>query len=516
MDVRLNILLAGAGLAPLDWAIVAAYAAAVMTLAVLFFKRQNTTGEYFLAGRSMPWWAVGLSLYASMFSSYSFVGCPGETYFHGIGYALTNFAVMLATPVILIVFVRTYQRMHFTTAYEYLEARFSLPVRLLGSTLFLITKIGWMATLLYALSCFICELADISIVTCIIAVGVFSTLYTFAGGMRAVIWTDVIQFFVFLVGICAVFWVTVKGAGGPAEAFRIVHDAGKLDISFSFDPTVRVTFWGAIVGFGIASLAHYGTDQLTLQRLFATRDYRQARRSVLLNSYVLYPFGLLIYAMGVAIFAYYRAHPPAAEIGSPDQVLPFFVGDALPHGLRGLLLAALFAAAMSSVDSGLNAMSACGITDFYRRLWAPGRQEEHYTLVAKIMTLAFGAVIIAMSICVKDWGSIIEIGMKLMAPFFGSLLVLFLMGILTRRANSLGALVGGVAGAAAALLVSKYTKVSFFWYSAIGAIVGVTVGMAASMLAPAPPREKLAGLTVYDTEVQEEPQAHHGDPPSRA
>ena len=494
----MTVLALNSALNALDYAVVAVYVGIVLAVALKVCKKQTTTSEYFLAGRSMRWWAVGLSLYASMFSSYSFVGCPGETYFNGMAYALTNFAVMLSTPIILIVFVRTYQRMHFTTAYEYLEARFNLPVRLLGSTLFLLTKIGWMATLLYALSLVITELTGIPIVTCIILIGCFSTLYTFLGGMRAVIWTDVIQFFVFFLGICAVFWVTFKGVGGVAAAADIALDAGKMHVSFSLDPTVRITFWGAIVGFGFTALASYGTDQLTLQRLFSTADYRQARKSVLLNNLVCYPFGLLIYGMGIAIFAYYQVHPLPEDFTLQDRVLPYFIANQMPHGLVGLLLAALVAAAMSSVDSGLNAMSACGVTDFYKRLFVRNRPDKHYTFVAKIMTAAFGAVIVVASIYIKDLGSVIVIGMKVMAPFFGALLVLFLMGIMTRRANSFGAVIGGLAGAGASLYVSTCTNVSFLWYCAVGCIVGFAVGMAASLVFPAPSREATEGLTVYD------------------
>ena len=406
---------------------------------------------------------------------------------------------MLSTPIILRVFIRTYQRMNFTTAYEYLEMRFSLPVRLLGSGLFILTRIGWMSTLLYALSLVLSAVSGIHVTICIVAVGAFSTAYTFVGGMRAVIWTDVIQFFTLMVGIVVIFWVTIAGAGGPIAVLRIGADNDMFKLSFALDPTVRVTFWTAIIGSFFFNLATYGTDQLTLQRVFATKDYKQARRSVLLNNLVLTPTLFLFYFMGVALLAYYKVHPSADVAGlKGDKILPFFIAHQLPTGLVGLLLAALFAAAMSSVDSGLNSLSACTLTDFYKRLSRRERSDKHYTVFAKLVTLVFGVVVIAVGVYVAHFGkSIIETLMGFMGPFFGALLAIFLMGILTRRANSPGAFAGGAVAAVVTLCVARGTKVSPFWFCALSTIVGVAVGMPVSWLTAPPNPDKTEGLTIY-------------------
>ena len=465
---------------PIDSTIFFVYLAFTVLLGVAFARRREDSEGFFLAGRSMGWLPVGLSVMATAFSAMHYVAFSGEVFRHGLYVALSvPVFAMVAWPITRIV-MPFYHSMRLTSAYEYLERRFDVRVRCLASALFVVWRIFWMATALYA-SCKVLGLiTHINIHTLIVLAGAAAIVYTVVGGMRAVMWTDVAQFFVLFGGlVVGVAVAASRTSGGWGGMMRTAAEGGCLKPfypfdpqMFSFDPRVRITLWSAWIGTMTMFLARYGADQVVVQRYFAAKSLKTAQRGFRLNYVCAIATLTCLAFLGFAIHAHASAAGMVGVKGlKPIHHFTSFVRT-LPYGLCGLLLAGLFAATMSSVDSGMNSCSAALATDFYARL--TGRAPSPW--LNRGLTFALGAGATAMACYVGRLGSIFEIASKIVNGFGSPLLALFVLGMFSRRANAWGMLVGGALGAAGSAWVSFTVKPLALHYYAVVNLVG-TLGV---------------------------------------
>lgn len=497
-----------------DAAIVIVYLAVVVGKGAALARKQKGVDDYFLAGRNMGWFAVGVSVIASLFSGISYLGAPTESYRFDLQYSVVLLTIPLITPIVILVFLPFYHNLKAFTAYEYLEKRFGIAVRVLASGLFILWRMGWMALVLYAPALALSEFIGLRWEYAIIIMGVASTLYTVMGGITAVIWTDVIQFFVLFAGIAAIALVcSFRVHEGVSSLWHVASAAGKLrmvDWGIPADgyqgpgqlvwhiATQRLTIWAVLIGGLFTNLAAYGTDQVAIQRYLTTKSLAECRRSLIFHAAVIIPICVCFYYVGTMMWAFYEHYPelrPVFQPGKEDRILPFFVMQQLPVGLRGLVIAALFAATMSSMDSGINSVTTATIMDFGRGLLRKRHEEGRQLQSARTWTVVWGTLTIACALAAGWWGkTLIEMTNKVAGLFAGPLLGIFLLGMLTRRANQAGTLIAGLAGFALVIYVVFRTDVSFMLYTMIGCVTTVVLGALLSLLFPRPRREDLRGL----------------------
>jgi sodium-coupled monocarboxylate transporter 8/12 len=388
----------------------------------------------------------------------------------------------------MFVFLPFYSRFKFYTGYQYLERRFDVKVRLVGSALFLLARGAHMAIVIYAPSMVLSLLTGLPLTGCVLVIGVLTTLYTTLGGMKAVIWTDVMQFSILLTGVIAVFWAsTSRVPGGLATVYHLAWDAGKFHMfNFSLDPHELTSVWAMILGTGTLTLSTLGTDQACLQRYFTTRSLREGRKSVLLDGLINVPVVCLLHLLGFALFAYYRFHPAhLAGLPMTDEILPFFVIHELRGILAGLVIASIFAASMAVVSAGINSLATVTTVDFYQRLLHQDQPNESSVLVGRLATACWGTAATAAALFAHHLGPIVNAFNKVNGFLAGPILGIFLLGMLTFRAKSNATIAGGVAGLVMVSLVAWKLSISFFYYALIGVVVTWVVGYLLSLGGPA-------------------------------
>lgn len=470
----------------LDYGIFFGYLAAAVLVGVLFVREQHTIKDYFLASRSMGFILVGVSVLAALFSGISYLGAPSEAYMHSASFVIFGLSFFIATPITTQLFVPRFYQSRFYTAYQYLEERFSVQVRLLSSSLFILRVLLWLALATYAPALALEQVTGLPLWFSILCTGILTTTYTTLGGMKAVIWTDVMQFVVLLGGQFVILWVALSRIpDGLAGVYEIGRSAGKLDLSLSLDPSVRVTLWGLLIGGAVINLVQLATDQVSVQRYLTATSMKEAQRSLWLKLVLLVPVFIIFYGTGLVLYAFYHTHgDPLASgrISRPDQILPYFVVNELPRGLPGLLIAAIYAGTMSVTSSGINALTTATLMDFYQRLSTRQLSERAQLKFARCLTVGYGALVILLAFGVSKLGTLLEASNKAIGLVGGPLLGIFFLGILIKRATPWGAIVGWAAGVATLVPVSFRTKTSFLWLGVVGCGVTVLVGWIASLL----------------------------------
>lgn len=460
--------------------------------------RQGSLKTYLLAGHQMHWSLVAISVLAALFSGISFLGAPAESYAHNLIYVWAMLAFFIATPITTLIFLPFFFRMNGYTAYEYLEHRFDLRLRRISSAGFIFRVCLWLALALYAPALAISELLGVPLWIPVVIAGLGTTLYTTVGGMRAVIYTDVVQFSVLVVGIIAIFVMALREIpGGAFAAWQIAAEGGRTQMfDFSFSPEVRMTFWGAIIGGTALNLVQLVTDQVSVQRYLTATNLREAQRALWFKLYLTLPLVLLFYLTGVVLYSFYQTHPDlAATLTSPDRLLPNFVGSQLPSPLPGLLVAAIISATMSVVSSGINSLTTATLMDFlYVKKGHDGvseREELTRVRVARGWTIFFGVTVTLLALVVSWLGTLVESTVKIGGFLGGPLLGIFFLGVLSRRVNATGTLMGAIAGFGVVLLVGNLTNVSFMWFAPLGCLVTCAIGEMASILfSPPSARQK--------------------------
>ena len=444
-----------------DYLVIGIYLASMVVMGILFSGRQKSLKEYFHAGGNLPWWAVGISLIATHLSPISYLALPGWIFERDTRSSITGglieFLMVLPTAAL---WIPIWARLRVLSIYEYLESRFHPAVRSTGATLFIVYTVFWLSTALVAASKGFESVSGFDGRLCLLVIGLLGAFYTVLGGMRAVIWTDVVQYVVFVGGYLMIA-IVLLSYFDPMEIWTLAsnqisertgHPHTKL-ISHEWSLAVEGTIWVLLSGSVVRALA-FGTNQITVQRMHATRDRRTMFKALLANAVTGYGFVLFTVPVAWGFVAYYSQHPELKrQISHPDMVLPHFVLLNLPLIMRSLVMGGVLAALMSTFDSALNSMSNVTNNDFYRRYLEPNRSEDHYVRVAKLLTLGFGVVLLAFALSQYDQqrGTAGEHFTRLTSLVSAPIAAFFVLGILSRRVNTPGVLCGAVAAIALSL-----------------------------------------------------------------
>jgi SSS family solute:Na+ symporter len=542
-----------------DWVVVVAYIGWIVIDGLRRSRNTDKVDGYFLASRSLPWWAVGLSVMATQMSAVTICCTTGQGYLSGLRFVQMYFGLPLAMVILSLTVVPFFTRARVYTAYEYLERRFDVRVRSLASFLFLAGRALALGVTLSAPAVVMSSVLGWTLPVTVLVICLPMIFYTTIGGVQAVAWTDVKQMFIVVFGMLAAVAILLYGIlqhVSLGHALQLAGATGRLQsIDFSFNLTEKYTFWSGMIGGLFLMLSYFGCDQSQVQRYLTAKSIDEARQSLMMSAYVKIPLQLLILVSGVLVFVFYVFYTPPmlfnraydAQVASGPQAAPYaalqqefdaevavrrtaaerndrdlflasdarlkeirakavglvkeatgdvsyndvnyvfstFITTRLPIGLVGLMIAAIFAAAMSASGGELNALATATIIDFYRRHFVREASDAHYLFVSKLATIAWGLVACVVAMRAANQGSLIEVVNRYGSFFYGSLLGVFILGILTKRATATGAFWGLLAGMAVVLTVAfQLPWIEFLWHNLIGAIVVVSVGLVISLVIP--------------------------------
>jgi SSS family solute:Na+ symporter len=557
----------------IDWLVVVGYLVWIVWDGLRRTKGSDKIEGYFLANRSLPWWAVGLSVMATQLSAITLVGTTGQGYRDGLRFVQFYFGLPLAMLILSVTVVPFFYRAGVYTAYEYLEKRFDLKTRTLTSALFLLSRGLQCGVIIAAPAVILSIVLGWNLTLTVLAIGLPTALYTMVGGVQAVTWTDVKQMAVIVAGILAAMAMLILNLPDTVsigQALTVAGSTGRMtSIDFRFSLTDTYTFWSGMIGGLFLMLSYFGCDQSQVQRYLTAKSVEDGRQSLLMSAYVKIPLQAIILLMGVFVFVFYlfvqppmlfntvhearvKNGPHAADYQALEQrfaaafdrrreaatefaateradlqeartlarerfsaaeaevlavrrqavdlvkkasgdaayndvnyVFPTFVTTQLPPGLVGLIIAAIFAAAMSSIAAELNSLSTATLIDFYKRLLKPEASDKHYMTVSWISTAVWGVVACGVAVFAANLGSLIEVVNRFGSFFYGSLLGVFVLAIGSKRATGTGAFIGLIAGMSAVAYVAfNHPQISFLWHNVVGVTVVFVVGMIISLLAP--------------------------------
>ena len=494
-----------------DLVIVIAYLATLAAVGVYFSRRQTSLADFLVAGHGMSWLPVGMSLMAALNSGIDYLTQPSATIRYGLVLVVGITSWLVLYPWMSRVVFPFYHRLKFYSVYEYLEARFDVRVRMLAVGIFIVWRLGWMATALYvpclAISATLAPGFDLTAI--IVVLGALVTLYTLLGGIQAVIWNDVLQFCVMFGGLAATVAITTASVpGGAAAIWQTADAAGKTQLWVPIESAgsllyTAVTVPALLAALVVGRMAQYTSDQVMVQRLQTTRTVRDARQAFIVNAAgdALWMVGLSF--VGLALFAYFQNHPAPTGLES-DRLLPYFMATAFPAGAVGLVVAAILAASLSSIDSAIHSCSSVIVVDVYNR-GVLGREvhdetrtdadERHQIFVSRLATLAVGVAGTTLACNVSGIGNLLEIVNKLINSFTGPLFAIFVLAMFSASCRSVAALAGGAAGAATSYYVAYYSTLSFLWPSTFGFAATIVVALAVMLVVGRDPRQQEPALT---------------------
>ena len=553
-----------------DWAIVALYLIWIVWDGLRLTKRSHELEGYFLGGRSLPWWAVGLSVMATQLSAITMVGTTGQGYADGMRFLQFYFALPIAMVILSVTLVPFFHNAKVYTAYEYLERRFDAKTRAFTSLLFLLSRSMSLGVVISAPAVVLSVVLGTNLTTTVLLIGVPTAIYTMFGGVQAVTWTDVKQMVLIVFGLVAAVVVLIAGLPdevGLLPALRVAGAAGRLQtFDFSFDLTNQYTFWSGTIAALFLFCSYFGTDQSQVQRYLTTPSVDAARESLLMSAYWKIPLQALVLLVGVLMFLFFiytpspmlfnrvhdremrdgkqateyralesrfegatasrsaaarvmtraeaagdtrsaeaakaefrrqdaetravrseaialvRTSTGDASYSDVNYVFPTFITEHMPIGLPGLLVAAILAAAMSTIAGELSALSTATVIDFYRRFVRAEASDAHFLRVSRVATGFWGLFACVVAVWAAELGSLIEVVNRFGSFFYGSILGVFILAVGFPRATANGAFIGLLAGMAAVGWAASATSVAFLWHNVIGAVVVVIVGMAVSLV----------------------------------
>jgi SSS family transporter len=473
----------------LDLGIILAYLAGITWFGARFRHGQRSLKDYFLGGRTAPWWAIALSIVSAETSTLTIIGTPGIAFAGNLGFLQLVFGYLLARVVISVLLLPHYFRGEMFTAYELMRRRFGERIRRLTAAIFLVARALAEGVRVFAISIVISIVLGTGEIGSIVLIIILTVFYTFEGGMTAVIWTDVVQMTLYVVGAVVSFFVILGHIpGGWPHVAAVAGAAGKFQLfDFRFSPDMAFfsrtyTFWAGLLGGCFLTTASHGTDQLMVQRLLSARDEKQSRTALLASWVVIFFQFSLFLMIGILLFVYYR-DTGMAPPKSLDRIYPQFIWNRLPPGVAGLVVAAILAAAMANISAALNSLASTTIVDFYRPL-TKRSGEAHGLAMARLATVVWGAVLLGIAILAIQWGSVLETALKIASVPFGALLGVFMLGVLTKRVPENAAIAGVVAGLSVIGYVVFRTRVAWTWYVLIGATATFATGVLVSYLLP--------------------------------
>ena len=469
------------GLNHLDLAIIALYLVGITLFGLRFRKKQRSLRDYFLADRNIPWWAISLSIVAAETSTLTIISMPGLAYDSNLTFLQVAMGYVVGRIIISFVLLPHYFRGDLYTAYQLIERRFGTRLRTVTASLFLLTRAAAEGVRVYAVSIVVSIALGTGQVASIAIITLLTLIYTFEGGLAAVIWTDVVQTVIYIGGtLVGVFTILHLVPGGWPAIHTAAANAGKLQV-FDFTPNfwLPYTFWAGLIGGALFNTASHGTDQLIVQRLLAARNERQSATALISSGIAIFFQFALFLIVGVMLWVYYGL--PSSAFGKADYIYPKFIVSQLPHGISGLLIAAILAAAMSNLSAALNSLSSSSMMDFYLRRH-PQTDDGKQLRLSRISTFFWALLLFALAVLsLHKVARVIEVGLAIASVAYGALLGVFLLGVLTKRANELGSMVGMLFGFALEFYLWMWTKVPWTWYVPMGTAVTFAVGYAASV-----------------------------------
>jgi solute:Na+ symporter, SSS family len=468
---------------PVDLIIVLGYLLGVTALGIHFRRGQRDVRDYFLGGRTAPWWAISFSIVATETSTLTIIGTPALSYATNVTFIQLVFGYLIGRVLIVLLLLPGYFRGEYFTAYALIEKRFGAWMRTVAASTFLFTRAIAEGVRVSAIALVISVVLGTSERLAVFIVIGLTILYTFEGGMKAVIWTDVAQLLLYLTGSAFTLWLLLhRIPGGWTEVTQVAAAAGhKLQVlDFSFHLSAKYTIWSGLIGGAFLTMASHGTDQTIVQRLLAARNEKDSRIALLASGVIVLMQFALFLLVGVLLYVFSRHTPLLAAGQTADRILPVFLVREMPEGLAGLLLASIIAVAMSNASGSLNSLAASSVIDF-ARLRGHDTDPKRFLQLSRWMTLVWGGVLVLFGLI--KWGPLLEAGLTVASMPFGSLLGLFLLGTLDRKANAKGALTGMFFGLIGIVCVWLFTPVAFTWYVLIGASVTFLVGSTVSRFA---------------------------------
>ncbi len=490
----------------LNYVVLVTYLAAMVGVGLYFARKNKTTDDYFRGGKRIPWWVAGCSIFATMLSSLTYTGIPSKAYAQDWVYAVGNMMIPVVAVVAVFVALPFYRRMDATSAYEYLEKRFNRGVRWFGSASFTLFHIFRMAVVMSLTGLALAVATPLTPAQSVLLMGVLSILYCTMGGIEAVVWTDTLQTFVLFGGAILAVGILVSGIdGGVSGLFSSAAESDKFRLAnFHWSATdAQIALWVIIVG-GIAqNVSSYTADQAVVQRYMTTSTQKLAARSIWTNAVLTVPATILFFGIGTALFAFYQSHPEKLDPTiTTDQVFPLFIAREMPVGVAGLIVAGIFAAAQSTVSTSMNSTATALVTDFLRPAGVC-KSEHGYLQAARGLTMLLGVLGIVLGVIFvnPDIKSLFDAFIKVIGLFMGVLGGLFVLGVLTRRANGTGALTGALVGATVMFCLWRFTPVVGYLYTASGIVSCVLSGYLASLVFGQAP-DDLSDLTIYTLRAQ--------------
>jgi len=469
-----------------DLAIILVYLVAITVFGAHFRSGQKNLKDYFLGGRTAPWWAIGLSIVSAETSTLTIVGTPALAFGGNLGFLQIVLGYLLARIVISILFLPQYFRGEMFTAYELMRRRFGERVRKLTASIFLVTRALAEGVRVFAISLVISIVLGTGEIASIVLIVLLTLFYTFEGGMTAVIWTDVVQMTLYVAGAIASFVIILgKIPGGWEHVALVAGAAHKFTIfDFRFAPDMEFfsrtySFWAGIAGGCFLTTATHGTDQLMVQRLLSARDERQSRTALMASWVVILVQFTLFLLIGVLLYVHYADLHLTAP-AQKDRLYPEFVWNNLPPGMAGLIIAAILAAAMANLSAALNSLASTTVVDFYRAR-AKSVTDRAALKIARLATVAWGGVLLAIAIAARHSKSVLEAGLTIGSIPMGALLGVFLLGVLTRKPREGAAIAGVAAGLSIVVGIHFYTPIAWTWYVLIGTVTTFGVGLLASL-----------------------------------
>jgi SSS family transporter len=467
----------------LDYSVIAAYLVAITAFGSWFARFQKSTRDYFLTGQSVPWWAICFTIVATETSTLSFIGVPAGAFAGNMTFLQLALGYIVGRLLVSILFIPAYFRGELYTSYELLQRRFGPGVKNVAAAIFLITRTLADGVRLFATALVISVVTQVPVTWTVIIVGAAMIIYTTRGGASAVIWTDVVQMFVYIAGAFAVLYGLLQNIdGGWDTAVEMGRAAGKFMIfDFNTDPRQIYTFWAGLLG-GIAlTLATHGTDQYLVQRLLSAKSSRAAASGLILSGIIVFAQFTLFLIIGVLLYVFYQQTPLPRPLVTNDEVLPLFVVTSLSHGAAGFIVAAIVAAALSP---SINAQAATTVNDFYLKYVRPDADQDTLMRVSRAATIFWGVAQIGVALGAQWIRSVLDTGLAVLSLSAGPVLGAFLVGVLTTRVDSRAMITGMVGGVGVLMWVWWTGATGWTWYAFIGSTVTFTTAVLASRVLP--------------------------------
>jgi SSS family transporter len=489
----------------IDFSAIGIYLSVMIGVGVFFSFRNKNSDDFFRGGQRVPWIVAGLSIFATMLSSITFIAIPAKAYATDWAYFIYNMTAIAITPVVILLFLPFFRRIDATSAYEYLEKRFNRPARLFASASFIFFQIGRMAVVMYLPALALAAITPMSEYQCIFLMGTLSIIYCTMGGLQAVVWTDTIQTLVLLGGALISLTLIILSVGGGIGGFISTAAAHNkfhmINWRFSSMSFATTALWVVVLGGITQNLVTYTSDMAVVQRYMSVRDMPSAKRAIWTNAIAVLPASLLFFGVGTALFVFYQHNPGRLDpVFKTDAIFPLFIARELPAGIAGVVVAGVFAAAQSTISTSMNSTSTALVTDFIRPFNLI-HSERGYLRLARVSTFVLGVLgtVLALLFASSNIKSLWDQFMKILGLFGGSMCGLFCLGIFTKRANGPGAIIGALAGAAGVFLVERYTDTHLLLYAFVGIAVCCLCGYFASAMFRVSTKS-ITGLTIHTLE----------------